>query len=167
MISIAIVDTGPLVAAANRADPDHGPCLEALQSGEYSLVIPSLCVAEATYLIGRGQGPRIEALFLRSLESFDVQAPVGEEWLRIGELVEAYLWAARTPQSSPWPRGSRRTSSSRWTEGTFPRSGLATPTSSACFPEVAHREDGDAAFRAAADPRWWLRCSAPVPSSHP
>ena len=90
MISTAIVDTGPLVAAANRADPDHGPCLEALRSRDYSLVIPALCVAEATYLIGRRQGPRTEALFLRSLESFDVQAPVGDEWLRIGELVEAY-----------------------------------------------------------------------------
>lgn len=90
MISIAIVDTGPLVASANRADPDHRACLEALQSRDYALMIPALCVAEATYLIGRKQGPAIESLFLRSLESFDVQAPSPPEWKRIAELVEQY-----------------------------------------------------------------------------
>jgi predicted nucleic acid-binding protein len=90
MISIAIVDTGPLVAAANRADPDHASSLDALQSRDYALAIPALCVAEATYLIGKKQGPRIESLFLRSLESFDVQAPTGGEWRRIAELGDTY-----------------------------------------------------------------------------
>ena len=90
MISIAIVDTGPLVASANRADPDHGACLDALQSRDYALVLPALCIAEATYLIGKKQGPRIESLFLRSLESFDIQAPIAAEWKRIAELVEEY-----------------------------------------------------------------------------
>jgi predicted nucleic acid-binding protein len=90
MISIAIVDTGPLVAAANRADPDHAPSLEALQSKDYALAIPALCVAEASYLIGKKQGPRVESLLLRSLESFDVQAPANNEWRRIAELVDTY-----------------------------------------------------------------------------
>ena len=90
MISIAIVDNGALVASANRADPDHSACVEALQSRDYALVLPALCIAEATYLIGKKQGPGIESLFLRSLESFDVQAPVVGEWQRIAELVEEY-----------------------------------------------------------------------------
>ncbi len=90
MISIAIVDTGPLVASANRADPDHGACVEALQSRDHALVLPALCIAEATYLIGKKQGPRIESLFLRSLESFDVQAPIAADWQRIADLVEEY-----------------------------------------------------------------------------
>jgi len=90
MISIAIVDTGPLVAAANRADPDHEACLEALRSKDYALVLPALCIAEAAYLIGKEQGSRIESLFLRSLESFDVQAPIAADWQRIADLVEEY-----------------------------------------------------------------------------
>ncbi len=90
MMLIAVVDTGPLVAAANRADPDHLPCLHALELTEHALVIPALCVAEATFLIGKKQGPEIESVFLRNLEPFDVQAPMGNEWLRIGELVEQY-----------------------------------------------------------------------------
>lgn len=90
MITIAIVDTGPLVASANRADPDHSPCVQALQSRDYALVLPALCIAEATYLIGKKQGARIESLFLRSLESFDVQAPIAADWQRIADLVEEY-----------------------------------------------------------------------------
>jgi predicted nucleic acid-binding protein len=90
MISTAIVDTGPLVASANKVDPAHSACVEALRSSDYALVIPALCVAEAAYLIGRKQGAAIESIFLRALESFSVQAPVGRDWLRIAELVEKY-----------------------------------------------------------------------------
>ncbi|HEX9943926.1 MAG TPA: PIN domain-containing protein [Thermoanaerobaculia bacterium] len=90
MISIAIVDTGPLVASANTADPAHHACLDALRTPGFHLVIPALCVAEAAYLIHRRRGPMTEARFLRGLESFDVQAPAVQDWPRIGELVEQY-----------------------------------------------------------------------------
>jgi uncharacterized protein len=90
MISIAIVDSGPLVAAANTADPAHRACLAALQAPGFHLVIPALCVAEAAFLIQQRRGALIEARFLRGLESFDVQAPVAGDWLRIAELVEQY-----------------------------------------------------------------------------
>jgi hypothetical protein len=90
MISIAIVDSGPLVAVANAADPAHRACLETLQRPGLRLVIPALCVAEASYLIQNRRGPAIEARFLRGLEGFDVQAPVAQDWPRIGELVEQY-----------------------------------------------------------------------------
>ncbi len=90
MISIAIVDSGPLVAVANAADPDHRACLDALQAPGVHLVIPALCVAEAAYLLGRRRGPLTEARFLRGLEGFDIQAPLPEDWPRIAELVERY-----------------------------------------------------------------------------
>lgn len=90
MISIAIVDSGPLVAAANAADPAHKACLDALRTPGFHLVIPALCVAEATYLIHRYRGPLTEARFLRGLEGFDVQAPAGQDWPRIAEIVEQY-----------------------------------------------------------------------------
>jgi predicted nucleic acid-binding protein len=90
MISIAIVDSGPLVAVANTADPEHRACLEVLQRPGLRLVIPALCIAEAAYLIHQRRGPETEARFLRGLEGFDVQAPLARDWSRIGELVEQY-----------------------------------------------------------------------------
>src|SRR5688572_564238 len=90
MISTAIVDSGPLVAAANSADPAHRACLAALQTPGFYLVIPAMCVAEAAYLIQRRRGPLTEARFLRALENFDVQAPFASDWPRIAELVEQY-----------------------------------------------------------------------------
>ena len=90
MISIAVVDSGPLLAVANRADPDHAECRKVLEDPSLRLVIPALCVAEVSYLLGRRQGPQIEARFLRGLTELDVRAPDQRGWLRIGELVERY-----------------------------------------------------------------------------
>jgi predicted nucleic acid-binding protein len=90
MISTAVVDSGPLLAVANRADPDHEACRHVLSDPTFRLVIPVLCVAEVSYLLGRRQGPRIEARFLRGLSALDVRAPDEHGWNRIGELVERY-----------------------------------------------------------------------------
>jgi len=90
MPSIAIVDSGPLVAVANRADPDHRACLAAMQTPGLHLMIPVLCVAEAAYLLAhRGASPT-EARFVRGLRDFDVAAPAAEDWARIADLVEGY-----------------------------------------------------------------------------
>ena len=90
MTSIAIVDSGPLLAVANRTDPAHRACLTALQNPKFHLVIPALCVAEVTYLLQVRKGPSVEARFLRGLEGFDVQAPLSQDWMRIADLVEQY-----------------------------------------------------------------------------
>ncbi|MEZ5332025.1 MAG: PIN domain-containing protein [Thermoanaerobaculia bacterium] len=90
MPSIAIVDSGPLIASANRADPDHAASLEALRTPGLHLVIPALCVAEVAYLLATRRGPSTEAAFVRGLEGFDVRAPLSEDWPRIAELVDAY-----------------------------------------------------------------------------
>jgi predicted nucleic acid-binding protein len=90
MISTAIVDSGPLIASVNKADPSHIACVKALISHEYHLVIPAMCVAEAAYLLASEVGSGIEAQFLRGLESFDVQVPILDEWERIADYVEKY-----------------------------------------------------------------------------
>jgi len=87
MISTAIVDSGPLIAAANRSDPAHRASLAALEAPGVHLVIPALCVAEVVYFLAPYG---LEARFLRGLEGFDVQAPGSGEWSRIGDLVEQY-----------------------------------------------------------------------------
>jgi hypothetical protein len=68
MPSIAIVDSGPLLATANPADPDHRSCREVLEDGALHLVVPSMCIAEVAYLLYRNCGARVEAAFLRGLE---------------------------------------------------------------------------------------------------
>ena len=90
MSSIAIVDSGPLIAVANRADPDHERCLEILRQSSLRFVIPALCVAEVAFLLGRRAGPEAESRFLHTLRDWDVRAPRSEEWPRISELVETY-----------------------------------------------------------------------------
>lgn len=90
MLSIVIVDSGPLIAAANRSDPDHAACAEVLQRPGFHLVVPALCVAEAAYLLGTRKGPQVEAAFLRQLRELDVRSPEEDDWERIAELVERY-----------------------------------------------------------------------------
>jgi len=48
-----IVDTGPLVAAADRSDRHHSACLELLETAPGPLVTTAMVVAEAVYLLGR------------------------------------------------------------------------------------------------------------------
>lgn len=87
-----LVDTGPLVAAANRADPDHGACAALLATHPGPLVVSALVVAEAGYLVGKYLGPGVEAALLRALaaERYRVQAPTAGDLRRAAELVERY-----------------------------------------------------------------------------
>jgi len=87
---IAVVDTGPLYAAADLDDADHEACAKALSTAGLRLVIPAMVVAEATYLVGSRLGPGAEVLFLRALAGLTVEAPLAEDWPRIADLVERY-----------------------------------------------------------------------------
>ncbi|MPZ23384.1 MAG: PIN domain-containing protein [Dehalococcoidia bacterium] len=87
---IAIVDAGPLYAAADADDDDHASCLSVLQRPDLELVVPALVVAEATYLVGRRLGARIEAAFLGGLTAVEVEAPTEGDWPVIAALVEQY-----------------------------------------------------------------------------
>jgi hypothetical protein len=87
---LAVVDTGPLYAAADADDDDHERCRHVLEESGHHLVVPALVVAEATYLIGSRLGARAESKFLRALTEIDVEAPGRDDWPRIAELVERY-----------------------------------------------------------------------------
>jgi len=89
-LAVAIVDAGPLYAAADTDDPAHRRCTDVLADSSFELVLPALAVAEATYLVERRLGAKAEATFLRGLERFDVEAPLAEDWPRIGDLLEQY-----------------------------------------------------------------------------
>ncbi len=90
MSTLAIVDAGPLYAAADADDGDHRACVAALAREDLRLVVPALVVAEATYFVGRRLGSGAEAAFLRGIGELDVEGPSLEDFLRIAELVEQY-----------------------------------------------------------------------------
>ena len=87
-----IIDTGPLVAAANRKDPDHEACRDLLVRTPGVLIVPALVVAEATFMIERVGGSAAEARFLRSLRSrhYRIEAPTDRDLARCADLVEKY-----------------------------------------------------------------------------
>jgi len=89
-VTLAVVDSGPLYAAADTSDDDHETSLAILERADLRLVIPTLVVAEVTYLVGRRLGARAEARFLAALAELDVEAPEPDDWTRIAELVERY-----------------------------------------------------------------------------
>ena len=87
---VAIVDSGPLVSVIDAGDIDHQRAREALETPGLRLIIPTMVVAEVSYLVGRRLGSAIEADFLAGLAVVDVEAPLPEDWERIAELVRAY-----------------------------------------------------------------------------
>jgi len=89
MSTLAIVDAGPLYAAADADDQDHRASVAALGREDLRLVIPAL-VAEATYFVGRRLASAAEAAFLRGIAELDVEGPSSEDFRRIAELVEQY-----------------------------------------------------------------------------
>jgi predicted nucleic acid-binding protein len=87
---LAVVDSGPLYAATDADDNDHERSVDVLQRRDLELVIPTLVVAEVTYLGGRRLGAAAEAQFLAGLRDLDVEAPEADDWTRIAQLVGEY-----------------------------------------------------------------------------
>jgi uncharacterized protein len=87
---LAVVDTGPLYAALDLDDDDHEASAEALHRPGLRLVIPTLVVAEVSYLAATRLGADVEATFIASLAGLDVEAPPASEWTRIAELIRQY-----------------------------------------------------------------------------
>lgn len=87
---LAVVDTGPLYAIIDEDDADHLRCRAALEDPRYRLIVPTLVVAEVTYLVGTRLGPKAEATFLRGLVDMHVEAPTPDDWPRIAGLVQQY-----------------------------------------------------------------------------
>lgn len=90
MTKLAVVDAGPLYAAADADDASHGDSLAALSRADLRIIVPALVVAEATYFVGRRLGADAEAEFLLGLGVLDVEAPEPEDFVRMAELVTEY-----------------------------------------------------------------------------
>lgn len=103
MSTLAVVDAGPLYAAADADDVDHAESLAVLADPGLRLVVPALVVAEATYFVGRRLGADAEAAFLRGVGSLDVEGPDRVDFSRMAQLVEQY---ADSRSEEPMPRSS-------------------------------------------------------------
>lgn len=90
MSRLAVVDAGPLYAAADADDADHTASVAALARSELRPVIPALVIAEATYFVGARLGARSERDFLAGLAEFEVEPPSAQDLARMAELVERY-----------------------------------------------------------------------------
>jgi predicted nucleic acid-binding protein len=87
---IAIVDSGPLIAAVETDDQYHSTALGLLRRRDLELYVPALVVAEVAYMLGSRLGPMIEAQFLRGMAAFEVESPTRQDWRLIADLVERY-----------------------------------------------------------------------------
>ncbi|HLK74600.1 MAG TPA: PIN domain-containing protein [Streptosporangiaceae bacterium] len=87
-----IVDTGPLLATADRADRDHVACRELLENDEGPLVTTAMVIAEAAYLIDRQLGPKAEASLYASIIEGQIEVAGLDinDWQRIQDLVTTY-----------------------------------------------------------------------------
>ena len=63
-----ILDTGPLYAAMDRADADHGVCADLLSESAEQLVVPAPVVVELDWLAGSRLGPEPFVAFLDDVE---------------------------------------------------------------------------------------------------
>ena len=88
-----IVDTGPLVATADRADKHHRTCRALLEGDDGRLVTTALVVAEAAYLIDRQLGPHAEVALYASI----IDGSLRVEDLGPGTGGASRRWSSNTP----------------------------------------------------------------------
>lgn len=87
-----LVDTGPLVAAADRDDAHHDACRRLLEDDPGPLVTNPMVIAETAYLLDRQLGPRAEAALFDSITdgTLRVENLRHLDWERIAEMVRVY-----------------------------------------------------------------------------
>jgi uncharacterized protein len=87
-----IVDTGPLVAALDAADPDHDSCASLLTGAKEDLVVPALVLAELDYWCHKRLSGDAWLSFLEDLlaGAYRPEPPSQADLVRCRELQEAY-----------------------------------------------------------------------------
>lgn len=88
----ALVDTGILLALANKRDANHQAAVTLLSSLREALLVPTPVITEAAYLINRVLGVEAEARLIASLGQGEMQLEevTRPDCLRAAELLRTY-----------------------------------------------------------------------------
>jgi len=91
----ALVDTGILLALANRRDANHQTAVALLSSLREALLVPIPVLTEAAYVTNRVLGVEAEAALVASLGRGEMQLEeiTREDCLRAAELLRLYAGA--------------------------------------------------------------------------
>lgn len=92
MTRSVLVDTGPLVAVADRDDAHHIKCVEFFDNLESNVIVPAPVVVEVCWLLASRVGPHAEAEFLQGLtgEELRVEDLNVDDYQRAAALVDRY-----------------------------------------------------------------------------
>lgn len=87
-----VVDTGPIVAMANRRDQDHERCTKLLTTYDGPLLLPEPLLTEVGYMLSTRAGARAEANFLRDVAdgTYQLISSDKDDLRRTADLVEQY-----------------------------------------------------------------------------
>jgi hypothetical protein len=87
-----ILDTGPLLAALDAADPDHESCAELVTETEEDLVVPTLVLAELDYWCHRRLSADTWLSFVEDLldGAYRPESPTHTDLARCRELQTRY-----------------------------------------------------------------------------
>ncbi len=85
------LDTSGILAALNRADPDHARVRSTLEDEAGPLIIPVAILAEAGYMIELDLGAEVLRQFVADLAAGFYELDCGEsDMARVGALLERY-----------------------------------------------------------------------------
>ena len=106
-----ILDTGPLLAALDAADPDHARCAALLTDSAEDLVVPALVLAELDYWCARRLSPDAWLDFLDDVlaGAYRIEPPTAADLARCRDRPAKYgtlPWGWSMRVSWPWRSGS-------------------------------------------------------------
>jgi len=87
-----ILDTGPLLAALDAADPDHARCAALLVDSAEDLIVPALVLAELDYWCARRLSPDAWLIFLDDVlaGAYRIEPPTPADLTRCRDLQARY-----------------------------------------------------------------------------
>lgn len=87
-----VLDTGPLLAALDAADPDHSRCAALITDATEDLVVPALVLAELDYWCAQRLSADAWLIFLDDVVSgaYRVEPPSAVDLSRCRELQDRY-----------------------------------------------------------------------------